>query len=212
MEGLFITFEGPDGAGKSTQIRLLNEWLGSKGHDVVVTREPGGCKVAEEIREVILDIRHRNMTPVTEALLYAAARAQHVEEVIVPALKEGKTVICDRFLDSSLAYQGAGRRLGIDIVADMNRHAIQGLKPAITFLCRINPSLSRLRVWGRSVPDRMESEKEEFQTRVLKGFDELSRLYPGRIREIDAGRDIQEVYDEIIGHVGALLEQRENGA
>lgn len=210
MKGLFITFEGPDGGGKSTQIRLLNEWLTGKGHDVVVTREPGGCKVAEEIREVILDIRHRNMTPVTEALLYAAARAQHVEEVILPALKEGKTVICDRFLDSSLAYQGAGRRLGMEMVADMNRHAIQGIEPAITFLCRINPELSRLRVWGRAVPDRMESEKEEFQARVLNGFDELARLYPGRIREIDAGRDIQVVYDEIIGHVSALLEKRKN--
>ena len=209
MEGLFITFEGPDGAGKSTQIRLLSEWLTDRGHDVVVTREPGGCKVSEEIREVILDIRHRNMTPVTEALLYAAARAQHVDEVILPALREGKTVICDRFMDSSLAYQGAGRRLGMERVADMNRHAIQGLTPAITFLCRINPSLSRLRIWGRSVPDRMESEKEEFQARVLKGFDELAKLYPERICEIDAGRDIQEVYSEIIGHVGTLLEQRE---
>lgn len=212
MRGLFITFEGPDGSGKSTQIRLLSEWLSGRGHEVVVTREPGGCKVAEEIREVILDIRHTDMTPVTEALLYAAARAQHVHEVILPALEKGKTVICDRFLDSSMAYQGAGRGLGMEMVADMNRHAVEELEPAITFLCRIHPELSRLRVWGRSVPDRMESEKDEFQTRVMQGFDELARLFPGRIRQIDAGRDIEVVYDEIVGHVRALLEQREKEA
>ncbi|NLT17743.1 MAG: dTMP kinase [Clostridiales bacterium] len=212
MRGLFITFEGPDGGGKSTQIRLLNEWLTARGHEVLVTREPGGCKVAEEIRGLILDIRHTSMTPVTEALLYAAARAQHVEEVIAPALEAGKTVICDRFLDSSLAYQGAGRKLGFTTVADMNRHATHGLVPEITFLCRINTELSRLRVWGRSVPDRLESEKTDFQDRVLRGFDELARRYPERIKEIDAGRDIQVVYDEIIGHVRALLERREHGA
>ncbi len=212
MRGLFITFEGPDGGGKSTQIRLLNEWLTACGHEVLVTREPGGCKVAEEIRGLILDIRHTSMTPVTEALLYAAARAQHVEEVIAPALEAGKTVICDRFLDSSLAYQGAGRKLGFTTVADMNRHATHGLVPEITFLCRINTELSRLRVWGRSVPDRLESEKTDFQDRVLRGFDELARRYPERIKEIDAGRDIQVVYDEIIGHVRALLERREHGA
>lgn len=212
MKGLFITFEGPDGGGKSTQIRLLNEWLTAQGHEVVVTREPGGCKVSEAIRELILDIRHTSMTPVTEALLYAASRAQHVEEVIAPALEEGKTVICDRFLDSSLAYQGAGRDLGFETVADMNRHATHGLVPEITFLCRINPELARLRVWGRSVPDRLESEKTEFQARVLQGFDELAGRDPERIREIDAGRDIQVVYDEIIGHVRALLERRGDGA
>jgi len=209
MDGLFITFEGPDGAGKSTQIRLLAEWLRNRGHEVVVTREPGGCKIAEEIRELILDIRHEEMTPVTEALLYAAARAQHVEEVILPALREGRTVICDRFIDSSLAYQGSGRGLGMEMVEGMNRYAVQGLEPAITFMCRINTAMARSRVWGRAVPDRMESEKEDFQSRVLRGFDALVRLYPERIRDIDAGRGIEEVYAEIIGHVEALLEARE---
>jgi dTMP kinase len=209
MDGLFITFEGPDGAGKSTQIRLLAEWLRGRGHEVVVTREPGGCKIAEEIRELILDIRHEEMTPVTEALLYAAARAQHVEEVILPALREGRTVICDRFIDSSLAYQGSGRGLGMEMVEGMNRYAVQGLEPAITFMCRINTAMARSRVWGRAVPDRMESEKEDFQSRVLRGFDALVRMYPGRIRDIDAGRGIEEVYAEIIGHVEALLKARE---
>ena len=208
MEGLLITFEGPDGSGKSTQIRLLAEWLRDRGYQVVVTREPGGCKIAEEIREVILDVSHEEMTPVCEALLYAAARAQHVDEVILPALKAGNIVICDRFLDSSLAYQGAGRELGMEMVGDINRHAVQGVEPCMTFMCRVHSDLASQRVWGRAVPDRIESEKGDFQSRVLSGFDELVERYPDRIRVIDAGRGIEEVYESIVGQVEALLQSR----
>ena len=116
MKGYFITFEGPDGSGKTTQINLLKEYLVNKGHDVIVTREPGGTPISEAIRNIILDTRHKEMNAITEMLLYAAARAQHVAQLIKPALDQGKIVLCDRFVDSSVAYQGVGRNLGIEMI------------------------------------------------------------------------------------------------
>lgn len=199
MRGRFITFEGPDGGGKSTQIRLLSEWLRyTKGYDVLVTREPGGCTIAEEIRETILDIRHEEMMPITEAMLYASARAQHVQEVILPALNKGTTVICDRFVDSSIAYQGYGRELGAELIEKINEPALDGLTPDLTFYCRVEANIARQRVWRRAVPDRIESEKDDFQARVLKGFDDLVKQYPDRIFLVDASNDIEGVYHDII--------------
>ena len=121
MKGYFITFEGPDGSGKTTQINLLKEYLVNKGHDVIVTREPGGTPISEAIRNIILDTRHKEMNAITEMLLYAAARAQHVAQLIKPALDQGKIVLCDRFVDSSVAYQGVGRNLGIEIVEEITK-------------------------------------------------------------------------------------------
>ena len=132
MRGYFITFEGPDGAGKTTQIDLLRKYLLDKGLDVVVTREPGGTPISEAIRGIILDTDHSEMDPITEMYLYAASRAQHVGQLIAPALRQGKIVLCDRFVDSSIAYQGAGRGLGMKMVEEINRAALQGIMPDIT--------------------------------------------------------------------------------
>lgn len=204
--GVFIVFEGPDGAGKSTQIRLLSEYLSRKGYEVTVSREPGGCALAEEIRTIILDPRHEEMLPVTEVLLYAAARAQHVGEVIKPALDAGKIVICDRYVHSSFAYQGYGRELGERMVMDINQHAVLGVWPEKVFLFQVDPHLARKRMVGRAIPDRLESEKSEFHQRVLEGFTKLADEYPEVIEIVDSSADIEAVCRQICESVDALLQ------
>jgi dTMP kinase len=138
LKGLFISIEGPDGSGKSTQIKLLRDYLQNKGYDIALTREPGGTQISEKIRNIILDKENKSMHSRTEALLYAASRAQHVEEIIKPALKENKIVICDRFVDSSLIYQGIGRGLGIENIYDLNLFAMQDVIPDLTLLFDID--------------------------------------------------------------------------
>jgi dTMP kinase len=208
MIGYFITFEGPDGAGKSTQIHLLNDYLKSKGWDTVVTREPGGTPIGEKIRSIILDVENRDMNPITEMFLYAAARAQHVSQVIKPALKQGKIVLCDRFVDSSIAYQGFGRELGVEMVEKVNRFALQGITPDITLLFDINPEkgLERSAMRHRGV-DRLEEEKLDFHRRVYEGYVLLSRKYPERFHVIDASRKIEEIHKTIIGEIEQLLKR-----
>ena len=139
MKGKFITVEGTDGSGKSTQLKLLMDYLGTKNCDVVFTREPGGTEISEKIRDVILDINNKEMTDMTEALLYAAARAQHVQQKIIPAINEGKVVICDRFVDSSIAYQGAARGLGTDNIMQINSFALNGIMPDLTLFFDLPP-------------------------------------------------------------------------
>ncbi|MGD9605433.1 MAG: dTMP kinase [Bacilli bacterium] len=194
----FITFEGGEGTGKTTIIDTLIKDLWDLGYDVVKTREPGGSKIAEEIRKVILSVENTAMDYRTEALLYAASRRQHLREVIIPHLEQGKIVLCDRFLDSSLAYQGYARQLGIKEVYEVNQYATEGLLPDLTFYIDIDPEigLSRIQKAHRNV-DRLDLEKTEFHLQVRKGYLEVAKMFPKRIMTINGNRPIAEIYQEI---------------
>jgi dTMP kinase len=194
-KGLFITFEGLDGCGKSTQMELLAQALRDRGYVVLVTREPGGTPLGEAIRDMLLDPRHRGMTPRAEALLYAAARAHLVTQVIRPALEDGQIVLCDRYLDSSLAYQGFGRGLGTDDIVTLNVWATEGLFPDLTLFLDLDDSLRSARL--AAVPDRLEAEDDEFHGRVADGFRRLLLDHPHRIRRIDAGGTEAEVQERV---------------
>ena len=202
-KGIFITIEGPDGSGKSTQIENIKRFFDAKNIPMVFTREPGGTAIGERIRSIILDNNCSEMTDLAEALLYAASRAQHVEEVIKPALEQGKIVICDRFVDSSLAYQGYGRHLG-DKVRVINNYAIDGCIPDITFLLKLDPSVGKHRI-REDMQDRLEHEKIAFHQEVYKGYLELEKKYPDRIFGIDATRGIDEIRDDIYQKLEQLL-------
>ena len=202
-KALFITIEGPDGSGKSTQIARLKKFLADNGMDVVITREPGGTAIGEKIRNLILDRNNDEMSSMAEALLYAAARAQHVEELIKPSLEAGKPVICDRFIDSSIAYQGYGRGLG-DAVRVINEYAVAGCMPDVTFLLSIDPARSKSRIKNADL-DRLELEELNFHEAVFKGYMELLKTNPERIIAIDADRSIDEVAKDIQGHIRKLL-------
>lgn len=190
--GYFITFEGPDGAGKTTVINKLVDLL-NLGDEVLLTREPGGSKIAEKIREIILDPKNEEMDDKTEALLYAAARAQHLEEVINPALKAGKLVISDRYLDSSLAYQGMGRGLGIDAVYQINQFATDGLLPDLTILLDLKPEEGLKRIGKYRSEDRLELAGLEFHQKVYTGYQEVAKKYPERVKMVDASQSVDQV-------------------
>lgn len=202
-KGLFITFEGPDGSGKTTQIENLKTLIQSKGYDAVLTREPGGTAISEKLREIILDKNNIEMDYMTEALLYAAARAQHVAQVIKPSLESGRTVICDRFMDSSIVYQGYGRNLG-DCVRIINEYAVRGCFPDITFLMKVDPEVGRNRIKAEE-QDRLELEKLDYHKAVFQAYQELEKQYPDRIIGIDASRGIDEISSEIKNHIERLL-------
>ncbi len=205
MEGRFITIEGTDGGGKSTQIEKLVEYLKSMGREVVVTREPGGTNISEKLREILLDAKNSEMTDITEALLYAASRAQHVEEKILPAVKEGKIVICDRFLDSSIVYQGYARGLDIEMIKTINSFALSKIKPDITLFFDIRPEIGILRKKNMHELDRMEQEKIDFHNKVYNGYKALLNENPERIKRIDAEKTIDEVYKQVIDAVNTIL-------
>jgi dTMP kinase len=192
---LFVTFEGIDGSGKSTQARLLAEALAADGREVVLTREPGGTELGERIRELILD--GGDVAAWAEATLFAAARAQLVEDVIAPALARGANVVCDRYLDSSLAYQGIARGLGLERVLELNNHATGGLLPDRTYLLLIDPEESARRLPKPS--DRIEREDAAFRARVDAAYRELAAAFPQRITAIDATRPAEEIAGEILG-------------
>lgn len=196
-KGIFITIEGSDGSGKSTQIPYIKKFLERKGYEVLLTREPGGTIIGEKIRELLLDNNHKEMSAVAEALLYAASRAQHVEEVIIPALKEGKAVLSDRFVDSSIVYQGKGRGLSLEAIIDINNFATQGLKPDLTILLNINPEIGLNRIKTIKKTDRLEQEKLDFHRKVYEGYKELAGMYTDRIKVIDANKTIEEINREI---------------
>ena len=204
--GMFITLEGSDGCGKSTQIARLKDWLERRGYEVVLTREPGGCPISERIREVILSLDSKGMSAECEALLYAASRAEHVREVVEPALKSGKIVICDRFLDSSIAYQAYGRELGEDLVRQINAPAVGALKPDVTLLLRLDRATARERMAKGAPPDRLESEREDFFERVARGFEAVRDADPERVHVIDASRSIEEVAQDVRKIVGEAIQ------
>ena len=206
MRGLFITFEGPDASGKTTQLKLLEDYFNELKLDFIMTREPGGTPISERIREIILDKECSEMLPVTEALLYAASRAQHVGEKIIPALDEGKIVISDRFLDSSIAYQGYGRGMG-EMIRSMNEPAISGLMPDITILLKIDPELMKTRRESCN-EDRMDAQKLSFHKKVLEGYMALAEVEPQRIAVVDACCEIEEVAENIRKIVEPLLRNK----
>ncbi len=192
---LFVSFEGGEGCGKSTILKLLAAKLEKEGYGLVLTREPGGTPIAEQIRNVILDKANTKMDPRTEALLYAASRRQHLVEKIWPALKEGKIVLCDRFLDSSLAYQGVARGLGIDEVLNMNYFATEKTFPDLTLLFDLQPEigLERIAENANREVNRLDLEKLSFHAKVRDAFHELARRFANRYVIIDASRSIEEV-------------------
>lgn len=192
---MFVTFEGIDGSGKSTQAELLRARLEADGFDVVVTREPGGTELGERIRDLVLHGGH--VSPWAEALLYAASRAQHVDEVIRPALERGAWVVCDRYVDSSVAYQGVGRELGLDRVLDLNLAAVGGLMPDRTFLLELDVAASSGRLQGDH--DRLEREPGDFHTRVADGYRELAARFRERIVVLDAASPPDTLAEEVYG-------------
>jgi|BioPla2DNA2_1021312.scaffolds.fasta_scaffold00648_21 dTMP kinase len=204
-KGLFITFEGGDGSGKTTQINLLKDYLKSKNIEAITVREPGGVSISEKIRCLILDNQNTDMDKITEMLLYAAARAQLVSQVILPALNQGRAVICDRFVDSSYVYQGFARGLGIDVVQNVNNIATQKLVPDITFFMDIDPTTAMNRRLNCGNPDRLENEGVSFQEKVYEGYIELSKMFPNRIKTINASLGIEEIFSDIKKHTDILL-------
>ena len=203
--GVFITFEGGDGSGKSTQIQSVRDWFESRGREVIVTREPGGTELGTEIRRLVQN-GPEDVDARTEALLYAADRAYHVATVIGPALERGAVVLGDRYIDSSLAYQGAARSLGVDEIASLSAWATQGLYPSLTFLLDLPPEVGARR--RTDAPDRMERESMDFHERVRHEYLRLADAEPDRIVVIDAVGTVDEVFSEIRG---VLVERFEGG-
>lgn len=201
-EGLLITFEGGEGSGKSTQINKLKQYLEEQGREVLVTREPGGTPVGNSIREILLD-PDMDMSAMSEALLLAADRAEHVRNVIGPALERGTIVISDRYIDSSLAYQGVGRRLGLEAVRNLNSWATGELWPDLTFYLEVPPEVGLGRV--SQDPDRIEREDFDFHDNVRHGFRMLSRIYAHRIVVLDGTAGVDEVHNRIVNEVKERL-------
>jgi len=195
--GCFISFEGVEGCGKSTQLQLLADYLRGRGIPLTVTREPGGVPIAEAIREVLLDPEHRAMTPTAELLLYAAARAQHVGELIRPAMERGDVVLCDRYADSTTAYQGGGRGLDPAQLEQLHAIATQGCWPDRTFLLDFSPEAGLERARERGRRDRIESEALEFHREVREAFLRIAEVHPRRVVCVDASRSIEAIQDDI---------------
>lgn len=204
---MFITFEGPEGSGKSTVAKEIYNCLLKEGKDVILTREPGGTPIAEEIRNVILDRKNTNMDCITEALLYAASRRQHLVEKVWPAIEKGTIVLSDRFLDSSLAYQGGGRGIGIQKILDINMHATEGFFPDLTLYFDIEPELGLERIAKNSSREvnRLDLEKLEFHRKVHETFLELAKKYPNRYRLVDATKSLNEVIEDTYKIVESVL-------
>ena len=204
--GLFITFEGPDGSGKTTVSTAVVEKLKKDGYAVLYTREPGGSKIAEEIRNVILDPQNTEMDARTEALLYAASRRQHLVEIVLPAIEKGITVISDRFVDSSLAYQGEGREIGMDEVFAINNFAIENRMPDKTIFLNVSAETGLSRIGSRAFLDRLDQEGLDFHTRVYDGYQKVIERYRDRMIIIDAERSAEEVIQSAYMAVKELLD------
>ncbi len=196
-KGLFITFEGIEGCGKSTQARMLKEFLINEGKSVFLTREPGGPKISEEIREILLSVENKEMLPQTEVLLYMASRSQHTGEWIIPELEKGKIVISDRYYDSTFAYQGAARKINGKLIDTIRRYATFGLVPDITFLVDLPEEIGLSRILAKDA-DRLEQESMEFHKRVRDGFLDLADKEPERFVVLDGKKSINEIYNDVI--------------
>ena len=205
--GLFIAFEGVEGSGKGTQIRLAKEWLEEQGVDVLVTREPGGTAVGEELRRMLLDHQTGHLEPKTEALMFAASRAQHVTNVIRPGLAEGKVVICDRYIDSSVAYQGWARGLGEQDVLTLNVWATQGLFPDLVILLHLEPEAGLLR--SLEEPDRIEMEGADFHAKVADAYLRIAEEHPERFVVLDADATPETVHEQVVDALKRVLKERE---
>lgn len=207
--GYFVTLEGPEGSGKTSVSALVSEYFINKGIEVVLTREPGGIPIAEKIRELILDPKNTEMDDKTEAILYAASRRQHLVEKILPALDNNKLVLCDRFIDSSLAYQGHARGLGIKEVYDLNMFAIEGHLPDLTLFLDLDPAKGMERIGVRGYKDRLELEGESFHEKVYEGYQIVSSLYPERIRRVNASQSLEAVVSDVIEIIEEALSHGE---
>lgn len=193
---MFITFEGGEGTGKTTLIQEIAKHF-RQSYQVVTTREPGGSVITEAIRDIILNPKYQGVTPYTEALLLAASRAQHLDEVILPALRQNAIVLCDRFIDSSLAYQAYARNLGFEFVLSINRYAVENL-PHLTFYIDLDPQVGLSRIAHRDKYDRLDQEAFDFHTKVREGYLEVYKRYPERIVKIDGNQSIENILKEII--------------
>lgn len=201
MKSLFITFEGQEGAGKSTQIKLLADFLQAKGHDVILTRDPGGTKIAEEIRHILINRENAALSKETEALLYIASRAQLALEVIWPHLNKGGIVLCDRFADSTVAYQGFGNFLDIGRLAEISSFAVKSLVPDITFLLAIDPAAGLARKAAHKELDRIEAKEMEYHNLVKRGYDYLAAENPQRIITINGELKESEIHEIVKSHL-----------
>ena len=210
--GKFITFEGIEGSGKTTQIEMLRDYLLQKNHRVTITREPGGTLIGDQIRKILLHDKNNTISDETELLLYEACRAQHIQEIIMPALKENRIVLCDRFSDSTLAYQGYGRRMNGERIEKLNKMVAGKIEPDLTILLDMDVSLGLSRAKKRNASvreeereERFEKETLEFHQRVRNGFLELAQKNKKRIKVIDANRDVDDIQGEIKNHVDKVL-------
>jgi dTMP kinase len=212
VNGYFITFEGVEGAGKTTVLQNIHGKLESLGYDVISTREPGGIEIAEQIRNVILDTNNTEMEERTEALLYAAARRQHLVEKVIPALEQGKVILCDRFIDSSLAYQGYARGLGIDEVFAINQFAIKDKMPNLTILFDLEPKkgLSRIASNKDRERNRLDLETISFHESVYEGYKILLDKFPNRIQPINADQPLEQVEREVLNKILFYMEKQSN--
>jgi dTMP kinase len=213
---LFITFEGVEGSGKTTQIQRLKKYFTQKGIPCKVTREPGGCPIGEKVRKILLNPDHREMVPTSELLLYEAARAQHVKEVIKPFLKKGGVVLCDRFSDATIAYQGYGRRIDLKWIERLNYLSSQGIKPDVTFLLDcpsdvgLKRALKRNRTLKQEREERFEREEIQFHRRVRKGYLAIAKKEPYRVKLIDTREGQEKVFEKIRKIVDNLIERKGN--
>lgn len=208
MHGRFITFEGPEGSGKTTQIQLTAQWLASQGIDALTTREPGGTPISEVIRDLLHDCDRTEMTPETEILLYSAARAQHVAEVIRPAMAAGTVVLCDRYFDSTYAYQGYGRGLSMDALRQITTFATQGLTPDLTLYLDVSPEVGlRRREASGEAMNRLDRETLDFHNRVREGYLALMQAEPARWRRVDAAGSIDAIQQALRAVIQSLLDR-----
>ena len=207
MSGTFITFEGPEGAGKTTIIHMVQQKLIQEGYTIVLTREPGGIRIAEQIREIILNPSNTEMDARTEALLYAAARRQHLVEKVIPELNKGNIVLCDRFIDSSLAYQGNARGIGVEDIFAINQFAIEQTMPQATLYFDIEPEvgLERINKGRKDEINRLDLESLDFHYKVRDGYLSLLSEFPERIRRIDANQSVEKVCEEAYKQIQSIL-------